>query len=124
MRFRMTALSWVLAVCLAGCGDIVNDVIPPGGSCNVPTAAMCVDYTGSGWRAPNAAQSTCTQFGQSSGGMATYSAGRCATAARIGLCRRDGGAAMETYQAFYAPRYTAQTAQAACAALGGAWQGN
>jgi len=113
-----------LVALLCGCGELVDDVIPPGGSCNVPTAAMCVDYTGSAWRTPNAAQGTCTQFGQSSGGMATYGSGRCPTASRIGLCRRDGGTGTETYQAFYGPRYTVQTAQAACAALGGAWQGS
>lgn len=117
---------WLIVafVGLAGCGDVINDVIPPGGSCNVPMASMCVDFTGGGWRTPNSAQSFCAQFGQMAGAQATYASGRCATASRVGLCRRDGGSAQETYQAFYAPRYTAQTAQAACAGLGGAWQGN
>lgn len=108
----------------AGCGDIVDDVIPPGGSCNVPMASVCVDFTGGGWRTPNSAQSFCTQFGQMAGATATYGSGRCATASRIGLCRRDGGSAMETYQAFYSPRYNAQTAQVGCQAIGGAWAGN
>ncbi len=114
----------VLTALAAGCGDLVDEVIPPGGSCNVPMAAMCVDFTGGGWRTPNSAQSFCTQFGQMAGATATYGSGRCATASRIGLCRRDGGSAQETYQAFYSPRYNVQTAQAACAGLGGTWQGS
>jgi len=114
----------LLGALAVGCGDIVNDVVPPGGSCNAPMASVCIDYTGTGWRTPNSAQMTCTQFGASSMTPVTYASGRCATTSRVGLCRLRPSDPAETYQAFYGPRFTAQTAQAACVGLGGSFQGS
>jgi len=120
---RNASFLCLLGALAVGCGDLVDDVIPPGGSCNAPLASACIDFTGGGWRTPNSSQTACTQFGQMTGATATYSSGRCATASRIGLCRLRPGASEETYQAFYSPRYNVQTAQAACVALGGSYVG-
>lgn len=121
---RNASFLCLLGALAVGCGDLVDEVIPPGGSCNVPMASLCVDFTGSTWRTPSSAQTFCTQFGQMAGAAATYGSGRCATASRIGLCSRDAGSSTATYQAFYSPRYTEQTARAGCQGIGGAWVGN
>ncbi|MFO0609787.1 MAG: hypothetical protein U0324_41900 [Polyangiales bacterium] len=112
----------VLTALAVGCGDLVDEVVPPGGSCNVPAGGICVDFTGSAWRTPSAAQSFCTQLGQSAGATATYGSGRCATTSRVGLCVRGAGSVQEAYQAFYSSRFNTQAAQVACAMVG-TWRG-
>lgn len=114
----MRTFALFVLLVLGGCGGI-DSVIPPGGSCQAPGASLCVDYSGTGWRTPSVASSSCSQFGQQSMTTATYSSASCAAANRVGSCRLQPGATTETTQRFYGPRYNATTAQAACQALGG-----
>lgn len=115
---RPPAALLVAALMASGCGDLVDEVLPAGGSCNVAATNTCTDYTGTAWRTPGTAQSTCQRVGNG----ATYSSGSCATARRIGSCRVRAGGAEELTVRFYSP-HTAQTAQAGCTQQGGVYTG-
>lgn len=103
-----------LAVLSAGCGDIVDDLLPQGGSCGVASTSTCIDYTGTGWRTPGSARSACNNVGMG----AVYSDSPCATAQRVATCRVQSGQASELSTRYYGPRFTTATAQAACTAIG------
>ncbi len=99
---------------VAGCGDIVNDVLPLG-ICNVASASTCIDYTGDTWRTPGAGQMACNAVGMG----AVYGTGACSTANRVGTCRVMPGSGQEARTRYYSPRWNVTTATQACAALGG-----
>ena len=104
----------VLAVLGAGCGNVLNDILPSKGSCTIPSPRSCTDYTGGAWSTPTSGSSTCASVGSG----ATYSSAACATAGRVGSCVVNDGASSEVVLRFYPPSTTA-TAQAACGAQAG-----
>ncbi len=108
-----TALRFAFVSALAlGCGA-VDDVIPPGGSCNIPNASACNDFNGTAWRTPTTGSRACAMVGNG----ATYSENTCATANRVGSCRVQPGSAQELTVRYYRP-LTAAAAQGACSATG------
>ncbi len=104
----------VLAVLGAGCGDVLNDILPSKGSCTIPSPRSCTDYTGSAWNTPTSGSGTCAAVG----GGATFSSAACATTGRVGSCVVNDGASSEVVLRFYPPSTTA-TAQAACGSQAG-----
>ena len=109
----MRQTSWVVAVALAvlgaGCGDVLDDILPSKGSCSIPTPRSCTDYTGDAWSTPSSGSRACAAVGSG----ATYSSSACATSGRVGSCVVNSGATSEIVLRFYPPS-TVATSQAAC----------
>jgi uncharacterized protein YceK len=114
MKRATTVGLLVLAVLGAGCGDVLDDILPSKGSCTVPSPRSCTDYTGDAWSTPSSGSRTCGSVGSG----ATYSSSACATSGRVGSCVVNSGTASEVVLRFYPPSTTA-TAQAACGAQAG-----
>jgi len=105
-RSMMVLLAAMLG---AGCGDIIEDILPSRGSCSTPSPRTCTDYTGTAWSAPGTGSQACNAVGMG----ATYSSAACSTAGRVGSCVVNSGQSSEVVLRFYPPSTTA-TAQAAC----------
>jgi len=99
----------VAAMLGAGCGDLIEDILPSRGSCSTATPRTCTDYTGAAWSAPGTGSQTCTAAGMG----ATYSSAACSATGRVGSCVVNSGQSSEVVLRFYPPSTTA-TAQAAC----------
>ena len=95
-----------------------GNILPPGGSCNVPSTSSCTDYTGTAWSAPTTGQQTCARV---TGG--SYSSSTCPTANRIASCRVESGGASEITVRYYRP-LTTMVAQATCTMASGVYSAN
>ncbi|MBK8695475.1 MAG: hypothetical protein IPN17_25180 [Deltaproteobacteria bacterium] len=106
---KQSMMVLVAAMLGAGCGDLIEDILPSRGSCSTATPRTCTDYTGAAWSAPGTGSQTCTAAGMG----ATYSSAACSTSGRVGSCVVNSGQSSEVVLRFYPPSTTA-TAQAAC----------
>ncbi|MDB4927607.1 MAG: hypothetical protein JWM10_91 [Myxococcaceae bacterium] len=114
MKNAMLAGLMAVAAMGAGCGDVLDDILPSKGSCTTPSPRSCTDYTGDAWSTPSSGSRACTAVGNG----ATYSSSACATSGRVGSCVVNSGMSSEAVLRFYPPSTTA-TAQAACGAQAG-----
>ena len=114
-------LLFLIAATGCGGGGDDDDGVDSGGtggsagSCSVPPASTCIDYTGSIWTATSA-QDNCKDLPSS-----TYSSSACPTADRVGSCAHAQGGDGEYVTHYYSPTFSETTAESACVSSGGVW---
>lgn len=112
---------WLCAVLLGvlclGCGNATYNCTDGRGTCWEPSASLLEDGTASAKGQCQVVLQTNTSFT-----VGNFTEGSCSSSNSVGTCTNANNPEdAVALWVFYAPAYTAQTAQAACVSLGGVW---